>query len=117
MRRTFVEFAGVTRVLQSHQVPDDALLAMQIAILQGEGDVVKETAGLRKIRCAASGRGKSGGLRVIFADYPEASICLLVAAFAKNTKANLTKAQRNDLAGLKAKLDAQIRQRFIKGRI
>ena len=39
MRRTFVEFAGVTRVFQSHQVPDDALLAMQIAILQGEGDL------------------------------------------------------------------------------
>jgi hypothetical protein len=36
-----VEFARGTRVFQSHQVPDDALLAMQIAILQDEGDLAR----------------------------------------------------------------------------
>ena len=29
MKRMFVEFAGVTRVLRAHGVSDDALLAMQ----------------------------------------------------------------------------------------
>ncbi|MHB1766744.1 MAG: type II toxin-antitoxin system RelE/ParE family toxin [Phycisphaerae bacterium] len=116
MKRTFVEFGGVTRVLAMHGVSDDAILAMQRSILQGEGDLVKGTGGLRKIRCAAQGRGKSGGVRVLFADYPDAGICLLVAAFAKNVKENLTPAQRNNLASLKAKLDAQMQQRFNKTR-
>ncbi len=116
MKRTFVEFAGVTRVLRVNGVADDAILVMQQCIMQGEGDMIKGTGGLRKIRCAAHGRGKSGGIRVLFADYPEAGMCLLVAAFAKNEKENLTPAQRNDLAALKAKLDDQMQHRFIKTR-
>lgn len=112
MKRTFVEFAGVTRVLRLHGVSDDAVLAMQRGILQGAGDMVRGAGGLRKIRCAAQGRGKSGGIRVLFADYPGAGVCLLVAAFAKNVKENLTPAQLNELASLKARLDAQMLQRF-----
>ncbi len=114
MKRTFIEFAGVTRVLHAHDVTDEALLAMQRSILQGEGDLITGTGGLRKIRCATRAGGKSGGIRVLFADYPAAGICLLVAAFAKNIKANLSKAERNELAVLKSKLDGQMRQRFAK---
>ena len=112
MKRTFVEFAGVTRVLRSNGVSDDALLTMQRSILQGEGDLVKGSGGLRKIRCAAQGRGKSGGVRVLFADYAGVGVCLLVAAFAKNVKENLTRAQLQELADLKARLDSQMLQRF-----
>jgi hypothetical protein len=55
MRRMFVEFASVTQVLRSQGVSDDSVRAMQRDILQGGGDVVKGTGGLRKIRCAAQG--------------------------------------------------------------
>ncbi len=116
MRRTFVEFVGVTRVLKEHGVSDDSLLTMQTGIIHGQGVVMAGTAGLRKIRCGTRGTGKSGGIRVIYADYPDLGLCLLVAAFAKNVKGNLTKAEQNDLAVLKIKLDAQMRQRFAKTR-
>ena len=109
MRRTFVEFASVTRVLNAEGVSDDEIRRMQRQIMEGEGDLVKGTGGLRKIRCAAAGRGKSGGVRIIFADYSDAGVCLLVAAFAKNVKENLDKAEQNDLAALKAALDRRMR--------
>jgi hypothetical protein len=109
MKRTFVEFARVTRAFREGGVPDDALRNMQKQIMEGIGDVIAGTGGLRKIRCAGSGRGKSGGWRVIFADYPEAGVCLLVAAFAKNAKENLDRTERNELAKIKAALDRQIR--------
>lgn len=83
MKRTFIEFASVTRVLKSEGVPDDAIRMMQRQIMEGRGDVIAGTGGLRKIRCAAEGRGKSGGVRILFADYSDAGKCLLVAAFAK----------------------------------
>ena len=70
MKRTFIEFAGVTRVLHAHDVTDEALLAMQRSILQGEGDLITGTGGLRKIRCATRAGGKSGGIRVLFAACP-----------------------------------------------
>ncbi|MGC8559285.1 MAG: type II toxin-antitoxin system RelE/ParE family toxin [Phycisphaerae bacterium] len=112
-----MEFASVTQVLKSHGVSDDSVRAMQRDILQGRGDLVKGTGGLRKIRCAAQGRGKSGGVRVLFADYPGGGVCLLVAAFAKNVKENLTPGQLKELAALKARLDALMLERFSgKGR-
>ncbi|MGN6368453.1 MAG: type II toxin-antitoxin system RelE/ParE family toxin [Phycisphaerae bacterium] len=111
MKRTFVEFAAVTRVLKAEGVPDDAVRRMQRAIMDGSGDLVKGTGGLRKIRCAAEGRGKSGGVRVIFADYPEAGACLLVAALAKHVKENLGKAEQAGLATMKAALDRVMKQK------
>ncbi len=116
MQRTFVEFEGVTRVLRANGVADDVLMAMQRRILRGEGDLVKGGSGLRKIRCAAAGRGKSGGLRVLYADYPDSGVCLLVAAFAKNVRENITKQQQNELAQLKKKLDILMRRHRIEKR-
>jgi hypothetical protein len=109
MKRTFVEFAAVRRVLESEGISDDAIRLMQLQIMRGAGDVVQGTGGLRKIRCATPGHGKSGGIRVVFADYPEAGKCLLLAAFAKNVRGNLSRGEQNDLMKLKAALDRQMK--------
>jgi hypothetical protein len=84
---------------------------MQREIMQHKGDLVPGTGGLKKIRCATPGQGKSGGIRVLFADYPRAGLTLLVAAFAKNVKENLSPAERNVLAQLKAALDRAMARR------
>jgi hypothetical protein len=99
---------AVTRLLAASGVSDEHLRELQRQIMQGAGDVIQGTGGLRKIRCAIAGHGKSGGLRVVFADYPATGKCILVAAFAKNVKENLSKAERNILAQTKLMLD----QRF-----
>jgi hypothetical protein len=105
MKRTFIELAGVTRLFRLAGVSDDHLRELQRHIMYGAGDVIQGTGGLRKIRCAVAGRGKSGGLRVVFADYPATAKCVLVAAFAKNVKENLSKAERQILAHTKLMLD------------
>ncbi len=110
MKRIFVEFSSVTRVLRDNDVSDDAIRLLQRQIMEGAGDVIAGTGGLRQIRCAGAGRGKSGVLRLIFADYPEVGKCLLVAAFAKNVKGNLSPTERNQLSKAKAALDKQMRQ-------
>jgi hypothetical protein len=108
VKRTFIELSGVTRLFKSAGVSDDHLRELQRQIMYGTGDVMQGTGGLRKIRCAVAGRGKSGGLRVVFADYPATGKCVLVAAFAKNVKENLSQAERQVLARTKSMLD----QRF-----
>jgi hypothetical protein len=74
------------------------------------GVVIPGTGGVRKLRVAATGRGKRGGARIIYlfggADVP----VFLLAVFAKNEKSDLTQAQRNGLGRMTAELLANYRR-------
>ncbi len=72
------------------------------------GDVLTGTGGIRKIRFSRSGKGKSGGVRVIYCYYSAERPIYLLDIFGKNEKANLTTAERNALA----KGVAEIKQQF-----
>lgn len=71
-----------------------------LAIHPKAGDVMEGTCGVRKLRWGRGGRGKSGGVRVVYYFHSEAMPLYLLALFAKNEQANLSKAERNELAGL-----------------
>jgi len=64
------------------------------------GDLIQGTGGLRKLRWGRGGRGKSGGVRVVYYVHSEAMPLYLLTLFAKGERANLSKAERNDLADL-----------------
>lgn len=64
------------------------------------GDLMEGTGGVRKLRWARGGRGKSGGVRVIYYFHSDALPLYLLTLFAKNERANLSKAERNALAEL-----------------
>jgi len=55
---------------------------------------------VRKLRWARGGRGKSGGVRVIYYFHSGVMPLYLLTMFAKNERANLSKAERNALAEL-----------------
>jgi hypothetical protein len=95
------------------EVPDDIgrvekLLAVSerqeiidfLAARPKAGDLLERTGGIRKLRWAYGVRGKSSGVRVIYYFHSEAMPLYLLTLFAKNERANLTKAERNDLAKL-----------------
>ena len=55
------------------------------------------TGGVRKVRWAARGKGKSGGIRVItFYSGPPVPVFLLTV-FGKGEKSDISKAERNEL--------------------
>jgi len=64
------------------------------------GDLVQGTGGVRKLRWARGGRGKSGGLRVIYYFHSEALPLYLLTMFGKGEKADLSQVERNELAKL-----------------
>lgn len=70
------------------------------------GDLMQGTGGVRKLRWARGGRGKSGGVRVIYYFHSDAMPLYLLTVFGKNERSNLSKAERNDLAGLVRMLKA-----------
>jgi mRNA-degrading endonuclease RelE of RelBE toxin-antitoxin system len=64
------------------------------------GNVIPETGGVRKLRWAAQGKGKRGGVRVIYYFHSESFPLFLLTVYAKNQKATLTKAERNEFRRL-----------------
>jgi hypothetical protein len=69
--RAFVHLTFSETTLFARQITelmsDEELSALQWVLIANpdRGDLIRGSGGLRKIRCAGSGRGKRGGLRVI----------------------------------------------------
>ncbi len=72
-----------------------AELVLYLAANPDAGDVMPDTGGVRKLRWALPGRGKSGGARVIYYYHNQGVPLFLLAAYGQNEKANLTMAERN----------------------
>ena len=63
----FIETSFFTKLLPSY-LGDEDYRGLQNYLLQHpeSGDVVRGSGGVRKVRWAADGKGKSGGVRVIY---------------------------------------------------
>ncbi len=75
-------------------------LTFHISIHPKTGAVMQGTGGVRKLRWARKGKGKRGGVRVIYFFYDEGMPLFLLTIFGKGEKENLSKAERNELAKL-----------------
>lgn len=64
------------------------------------GVLMQGTGGIRKFRWATGSKGKSGGARVIYYFHNESIPLFLLSVFGKKDKANLSKAECNELAKL-----------------
>jgi hypothetical protein len=94
-----------TPVFTRHVI--EALTDEQYGLLQGflvarpdAGDLIRGSGGIRKLRWAMPGRGKRGGVRVIYFWRVTESQILMLTMYAKNEQANLTAAQVKQLTKL-----------------
>jgi len=99
----FVESPGFTRRIDK-LASLDVLFALQSDLVQNPelGDLMEGCAGARKGRVGdkRSGKGKSGAFRYIYVYIEIAGTIYLLHFFGKNEKANLSKAERNEVAKL-----------------
>jgi len=75
-----------------------AAIVDRVAINPRCGVVIPGSGGIRKLRFGFGGRGKRGGARVIYLFGGDDVPVFLLAAFAKNEKADLTAAERQALS-------------------
>ena len=75
-------------------------LVYYLSLHPKSGIILEGTRGLRKLRWASKGKGKSGGLRIIYFYHNNHIPLFLLTLFAKGEKANANKAERNELAKL-----------------
>jgi hypothetical protein len=102
--------AGVTPV-------EAKMIVDRLAADPTAGDVIQGTGGCRKVRMTRTGKGKSGGYRVItFFTGPDIPLCLLTN-FAKADRSDVSGKERNALQGLtKALAEAYRKPRRSRGR-
>ncbi|MEJ0025894.1 MAG: type II toxin-antitoxin system RelE/ParE family toxin [Rhizomicrobium sp.] len=98
------EFLAATRKLMGEE--ERIELVDYLAINPTAGDLIPGTGGVRKLRWALEGRGKRGGARVIYYFHSLRLPLLLLDAYAKNEKSDLSSAEKNELRQM-AKLMAE----------
>ena len=91
----FIETSLFTRLLPD-RLSDDEYRAFQnyLAECPGAGDIVQGTGGLRKARWAAKGKGKRGGVRIIYYWYVQRHQIYLMTIYAKNEVSDLSARER-----------------------
>jgi hypothetical protein len=102
------EFLAQARGLLSDQ--DRSELVDFLARNPTAGDLMQGTGGGRKLRWGVKGKGKRGGARVITFYGGSQMPAFLLTVFGKGERANLTKAERNELRAILAHLVAEYRR-------
>jgi len=89
-----------------HGLTEDEMTAIVNTLAEDPlvGDIIAGTGGARKLRHARPGGGKSGGYRTIHYFSGDDVPVFLLSVYGKGAKANLTKAERNELAKLLPKI-------------
>ena len=101
-------FVSATRKMFNDDEREE--LTVFLAFNPTAGDVIAGTGGVRKLRWALTGRGKSGGARVIYYYHDEHIPLFLLNAYAKNEQANLSHAERNAYKQVVAAITAAIKE-------
>lgn len=87
----FIETPTFTRLLTG-LLTDDEYAGLQNVLVQNpeQGDVIKGGGGIRKLRHALPGGGKSGGVRVIYYLLKDDGQIYMLLIYPKTKKENLT---------------------------
>jgi hypothetical protein len=75
------------------------------------GDLIEGTGGVRKVRFAAQGKGKSGGVRVVHYFVPEGGPLYALLLYAKSEQADMSPGQRKVVAGVVAAVKGALKAR------
>ena len=89
--------AKASRLLGEDERAD---IITQIANHPEAGVLIRGSGGVRKLRHARAGMGKSGGVRVIYFFHNHDFPIFLLTVFAKNERANLSQAEINQMAAV-----------------
>ncbi len=113
MKAVFVELPAFSRHRATY-LDDAAFVRLQLEMMKAphSGDVIQGSGGLRKLRVAdpRRGRGKRGGLRLIYFWWEAGAQFWLFTIYDKDEADDLTAEQRKALrAMVKAELQARTR--------
>lgn len=113
MTREFIILPEFDKRWKKLGLTDDDLIVLEefLCLNPHFGKIIKGTGGLRKLRWAFPGKGKSGGLRVIYVDFIQYEKLYLITVYKKIKKISLTKGERNKIKEMIKELLAELRRK------
>mgnify|MGYP001580253918 CR=1 FL=1 len=88
---SFIETKRFTRLVTQYLSDEDYSLLQQALIEDPKaGDVIPGSGGVRKLRWGVAGRGKRGGLRVIYYAKTQQGQIWMLTLYAKNVAENIS---------------------------
>ena len=102
----FVETSLFTKLL-SEYLGDEDYRALQSHLIAhpGSGAIIKGSGGVRKIRWRSCGKGKSGGVRVIYYWAPAVEQIFMLTVYGKSEKDDLSSADLRTIVRLLTEMD------------
>jgi len=114
----FVEFPPFTSILSDYFPTDEAYAAYQAHLLKDpqSGEVIPGCGGVRKDRWPdpRRGKGRRGGLRIIYLQIPEARVLIMLDVYDKNEASDLTLRQKRRISNLADGMRTELLARFRK---
>ncbi|TAL31731.1 MAG: addiction module toxin RelE [Spirochaetes bacterium] len=110
MERIFILLPEFDKACKHIGITDEIIREIEeyLCIHPESGSIIQGTGGIRKLRWALPGKGKSGGARIIYIDFIIHKKIYFITAYRKNDKENLTKDDRNILKSLIAILEEEL---------
>ena len=98
---TVVELSTfLSKVGKTIQPEERDELIIYLASNPKSGEEISGTGGIRKLRWAGKGKGKRGGLRVIYYFYNDSAPVFLLTVYGKGEQETLTDEQKSQLTAL-----------------
>jgi hypothetical protein len=116
MIRLFVYMPVFDSLWKSVGLGDEDQQELENKLLENtsSGAVIPGTGGLRKLRWKIPGKGKRGGVRVLYVDFPVYKQLHFVSLLKKNEKENLTSDDKTIIGKLIKKIEESLSKRSFK---
>lgn len=95
MERTFIRLPSFEKAWKALGLGEDEYAGLEEMLLLNPkaGAVIEGSGGVRKVRFALPGKGKSGSVRVIYVDIMVDETIYMIYAYPKSAKEDLSKAE------------------------
>ena len=112
MTREFVYMQTFDKQWTGAKLNDEQLRELEVYLCENPeaGDMIQGTGGLRKLRWALPGKGKSGSVRTLYVDFAYFEQIYMISCFKKSEKENLSQSEKKQIKSVIEQIKANLRK-------